>query len=134
MKRQIHLIYFISLILLFSCNQKSKTDFYLPAEWEPQAGVIVGGSDDAATFEMITQLSKEMKVYCIVVDSAKETNKKKFTDAGIILDSIQFLSSTSDFSYAQRDGLLFMKNDKGEKRLVNFSWNLYGWYFEPIYP
>ncbi len=133
MKRQNHSFYLIGLFLLFSCNQKSKTDFYLPAEWEPQTGIIVGGSDDAATFEMITQLSNEMKVYCIVVDSAMETYKKKFTDAGIILDSIQFLSSSSDFSYAQRDGLLFMKNDNGEKRLVNFAWNLYGWYFEPAY-
>ena len=133
MKRQNHLFYFISLILLFSCSQKSKTDFYLPAEWEPQAGVIVGGSDDAATFEMITQLSKEMKVYCIIVDSAKETYKKKFIDAGIILDSIEFLSSPTDFSYAERDGLLFLKNNNGEKRLVNFAWNLYGWYFNPVY-
>ncbi len=130
MKKQNHLLYLIGFSLLFSCNQKSKTEFYLPAEWAPQTGIIVGGSDDAAAFEMITQLSKEMKVYCIIVDSVQETYKKKLSAAGVILDSIQFLSSSTDFSYAERDGLLFMKNESGEKRLVNFAWNMYGWYFD----
>lgn len=127
------LLCIIILAIFCSCNQVSKTEFYLPAEWEPQTGVIVGGLDDEASFEMITQLSKEMKVYCIVVDSAKETYIKKFLDAGIILDSIHFLPSSTDFSYAERDGLLFMKNGNGEKQLVNFAWNSYGWYFEPEY-
>lgn len=131
MKMQNHLFYFIILAFLYSCNQKNKTEFYLPAEWEPQSGVIVGGLDDAASFEMVSQLAREMKVFCLVVDSSMETYRKKLSAAGINLDSIQFLTSSTDFSYAQRDGLMFMKNGKGEKQLVNFGWNMYGWYFDP---
>ena len=67
MKKHNILFYFILLILFNSCNQKDKTEFYLPAEWEPQSGVIVGGLDDAASFEMVSQLAKELKVYCLVV-------------------------------------------------------------------
>ncbi|MBS1536261.1 MAG: agmatine deiminase family protein [Bacteroidetes bacterium] len=123
----------ITLIILSSCNQKNKTEFYLPAEWEHQIGVIINNFDDSATFEMATQLSKEMKIYCFAVDSAKETIIKKLKDAGIPLDSIQFISSSKDFSYAQRDGFLFMKNANGDKQLVNFTWNLYGWYLDPSF-
>ena len=133
MKRQTHLSYFIVFALFYSCTQKNDTEFYLPAEWEPQSGMIVGGLDDAASFEMVSQLAREMKVYCTVVDSSMETYRKKLSAAGVNLDSVQFLSSSSDFSYAERDGVLFMKNDNGEKRLVNFAWNLYGWYFDPAY-
>ena len=133
MKKHYHLFYFILFVLLNSCNQKNKTEFYLPAEWEPQTGIIVGATDDAATFEMITQLSKEMKVYSIVEDTVLKRYKQKCIDAGINLDSIQFISSSVNFSYAKRDGLMFMKNKNGEKKLVNFAWNLYGWYFEPVY-
>jgi agmatine deiminase len=130
MKKLNHLFYFIILVLLYSCNQKNKTEFYLPAEWEPQMGVIVNGLDDTATFEMAGQLAKEMKVFCLVSDSAKEIYKKKLSAVGVNLDSIQFLTSLIEFSYAQRDGVIFLKNGIGEKKLVNFAWNMYGWYFD----
>lgn len=120
-----------TLAVLFSCNHENKTEFYLPAEWERQTGVLINGFDDTATFEMAAQLSKEMKIFCFVVDSAKETIINKLKESGIVLDSIQFISSSKDFSYAQRDGFLFMKNGSGEKQLVNFAWNLYGWYLDP---
>ena len=52
MKKLNQLFYFIILALFYSCNSKNKTEFYLPAEWEPQSGVIVGGLDDDASFEI----------------------------------------------------------------------------------
>ena len=112
---------------------KAKPNFISPLNGEPQSGVIVGGLDDAAAFEMVTQLSKQTQVYCTVLDSMKKTYSKKLTDAGANLDSIHLISSSTEFSYAERDGLLFMKNGNGEKQLVNFAWNCYGWYFEPEY-
>ncbi|MEP6677386.1 MAG: agmatine deiminase family protein, partial [Ferruginibacter sp.] len=124
------LAYLTIVVTIFSCRQKSKTEFYLPAEWEYQKGVIVGGLDDGAAFEMATQLSKETKVYTIVVDSLKSTFIKKLSDAGANMDSIIFMNSPRDFSYAQRDGIMFMKNENEEMQVVNFAWNSYGWYFE----
>ncbi|MBL0061982.1 MAG: agmatine deiminase family protein [bacterium] len=120
------------LTILCFCNPTNGAEFYLPAEWEPQSGVI-SGFGDVATNEMVTRLSKEMKVYCIAVDSSKESYMKDFSEAGATLDSIQFLSSEVEFSYANRDGLLFMKNSAGETRLVNFAWNCYGFFSEPKY-
>ncbi|MBK7447196.1 MAG: hypothetical protein IPJ45_14515 [Ignavibacteria bacterium] len=123
------------LILLIFCswNQENKYKFFLPAEWETQSGVIVGGLDDNATFELATQLSKETQVYSIVIDSLKEKYIKKLSDAGANTDSIHLIASSTDFNYAERDGMLFMKNENGQKQLVNFAWNCYGWYFEPVY-
>ncbi|MBK7121688.1 MAG: agmatine deiminase family protein [Chitinophagaceae bacterium] len=130
MKKLNYLFYLMLPVLLYSCNRKNKSEFYLPAEWEPQMGVIVNGLDDSATFEMVSQLAKEMKIFCLVPDSAQETYKKKLSAAGVNPDSIQFLTSSTEFSYAQRDGVLFLKNGIGEKKLVNFAWNMYGWYFD----
>ena len=130
MKKLNYLFYFILLILFYSCVPKNKTEFYLPAEWEPQSGVIVGGLDDTASFEMVSQLAREMKVFCLVSDSTMGIYKKKLSAVGVNLDSIQFLTSSTEFSYAQRDGVIFLKNGIGEKKLVNFAWNMYGWYFD----
>ncbi len=124
------LVGLIIMTTFLSFKHESKTSFYLPAEWEKQSGVIVGGLDDDAAFEMITQLSKETKVYSIVVDSMKATFTKKLSEAGANVDNIIFMTSSRDFSYAQRDGLIFMKNENGNLQLINFAWNSYGWYFE----
>lgn len=94
---------------------------------------MVGGLDDKAAFELIVQLSKETKVYCRVVNFLKSMYEKRLAEAGTNIDSIHFIPSQSDFSYAERDGILFMRNQKGEKQIVNFSWNSYGWYFEPSF-
>ncbi len=133
MKKHNHYLILLALTILLSCNKENKNEFYLPGEWEPQLGVIVGGLDDNAGFEMIVQLSKETQVFCMVVDSLKDINIKKLTDAGANLDSIHFIPSSTEFSYAERDGILFMKNNNGQKQIVNFEWNAYGWYFEPTY-
>ena len=119
--------------MLFSCNRKNEDGFYLPAEWEKQAGIIVGGLDDKATFEMATQLSKGTQVYSLIVDSMQEFFRRSLADAGADLDHVQLLSSPVDFTYAERDGIMFLRNMRGERQLVNFSWNSYGWYFEPEY-
>lgn len=121
---------FIIIAAICSCNHKNNTEFYLPAEWENQTGVIISGLDDAAAFEMVTQLSKESKVYTLVADSLKPVFIKKLSNAGANIDNIIFMNSQRDFSYAQRDGIMFMKNMLGEMRVINFSWNSYGWYFQ----
>jgi agmatine deiminase len=121
----------ITSAFILSCNKKNKTEFFLPAEWEKQSAVIVGGLDDSASFEMVTQLAKEMKVFCLISDSTKELYTKRLSQSGVNLDSIHFLTSPTDFSYAQRDGIMFLKNEEAEKKLVVFNWNLYGWYFDP---
>lgn len=133
MKPLNHYLFLLTLAILFSCNQEIKNEFYLPAEWESQTGVIVGGLDDNASFEMIVQLSKETQVYCTVIDSLKDTYRNKLTNAGANLDSIQLIPSSTDFSYADRDGIIFMKNRNGQKQIIKFEWNCYGWYFEPDY-
>ena len=133
MKKHTQYLISLALIIFLSCNKEKKNEFYLPGEWEHQKGVIVGGLDDNAAFEMIVQLSKETQVYCMVVDSLKDINLKKLTEAGANLDSIHFIPSSTEFSYAERDGILFMKNNNGQKQIVNFEWNSYGWYFEPTY-
>jgi agmatine deiminase len=124
---------FFALLIKSSCTQENKSEYYLPAEWETQSGVMVGGLDDRAAFELIVQLSKETQVYCRVVDSLEKTYSKKLIEAGANMNSIHLIPSQTDFSYAERDGILFMRNQNGQKQIVNFEWNSYGWYFEPIF-
>ena len=133
MKTNFYFISFSILLFLSSCNQESENEFYLPAEWEPQTGVIVGGLHDYAAFEMIVQLSKETQVYSIFLDSLEEFYRNKLVNAGANLDSIHLIPSSTEYNYAERDGILFMKNKSGQKQIVNFEWNCYGWYFEPDY-
>lgn len=133
MKKRLLLIYLLPALFIFSCNPQKKSAFYLPSEWEAQSGVIVGELDDAASFEMVSQLAREMKVYCVAVDSSVSTYKKQLSEAGVDLDSVRFLSSSDHFKYAERDGLLFMRNENGDKQLVDFAWNMYGWYFDPVF-
>jgi agmatine deiminase len=131
MMKAFNTLFCFTIVAAFcSCNRQSNTEFYLPAEWENQAGVIINGLDDSAAFEMTTQLSKESRVYTLVADSLKPGFIKKLKDAGANTDSIVFINSSRGFSYAQRDGIMFMKNRNEEKRVVNFAWNSYGWYFE----
>ncbi|MEP7264428.1 MAG: agmatine deiminase family protein [Bacteroidota bacterium] len=131
--KKIHNVLFCFIIIasLNSCKHDNKKEFYLPAEWENQTGIIIGGLDDTTCFEMATQISREMKVYCFVVDTMKETYKRKLADAGATIDSVYFITASEDFWYAQRDGILFLKNETGEKKLMNFEWNAYGWYLVP---
>ena len=121
------------LLIISSCKQENKSKYYLPAEWETQSGVMVGGLDDRAAFELIVQLSKETQVYCRVVDSLEKTYSNKLIESGATMDSIHLIPSQTDFSYAERDGILFMRNQNGQKQIVNFEWNSYGWYFEPTF-
>jgi agmatine deiminase len=124
---------FFPLLIISSCKQVNKSEYYLPAEWETQSGVMVGGLDDRAAFELIVHLSKETQVYCRVVDSLEQTYSKKLLESDANMDSIHLIPSQTDFSYAERDGILFMRNQNGQKQIVNFEWNSYGWYFEPIF-
>ena len=133
MKQLNQYLILFALVIISSCKQENKKEFYLPAEWETQSGVIVGGLDDRAAFELTVQLSKETQVYCRVVDSLQETYSKKLIEAGANTDSIHLIPSQTDFSYAERDGILFMRNQIGQKQIVNFEWNCYGWYFEPVF-
>lgn len=133
MKLTCQLLSIILLLIFCSCNRENKNEFYLPAEWETQSGVIVGGLEDKAVFELATRLSKETQVYSTVIDSLKEIYRKKLSDAGANTNNVHLISSSTDFRYAERDGLMFMKNSNGQKQLVNFAWNCYGWYFEPVY-
>jgi len=127
--------FFFIFVILFTgtLSQENVNSFYLPAEWEPHSGMLISGPDDSASIEMILHLSKDMSVYCYIEDTSEVTFRSNFTKAGVNLDNIHFILSPKEFTYVVRDGLLFLKNPSGEKKLMNFSWNLYGMYFLPDY-
>lgn len=133
MKLFFHSFCIFAFTFISALSQERDNSFYLPAEWEPHSGMIVSGPDDSAAIEMIKYLSKEMKVYCYIVDTLEVTYRNNFKEAGIDLDNIHFILSPKEFSYVVRDGILFLKNPIGEKQLLNFNWNLYGMYFLPMY-
>jgi len=89
MKKYKQLLSFLMFITICSFAQsQSDQEFYLPADWEPHNGAVVCGIDDSAAFEMMTYISKEMKVHCFVEDSTENRYRKKFIDAGVNIDNI----------------------------------------------
>jgi len=74
----------LALAILFSCNQENKNEFYLPAEWEPQTGVIeakywtegkseISKAKDEKAVQILRRFFPDRNIYQI---NTAETNHK----------------------------------------------------------
>ena len=88
---KLKLFILISLLYLQSCDKEVRYTF--PAEWEPHHSMIVSFDNepdaDSVVVEMVKHLSKEMKVYCIVLtDSISKILENDFIKSDIDLNKI----------------------------------------------
>ncbi len=127
------LITYILILLFLGCAIKDKESaYFLPAEWEPHQSMIVSFDDDdkssdSVSVEMVKHLSKEMKVYCMILsDTLIPYYQNWFVKEGI-KDSINFIIFGSSFPYSIRDPLFFLKNKEGDLAIASFAWNDYGY-------
>ena len=88
---------------------------------------------DSVVIEMVKYLSKEMKVYCIVItDSVSKLLENDFKKNGIDLTKIQFITLYKDIlTFSCRDPLFFVKDKFGKLNIMNFRWTDYGLRSEP---
>ena len=84
---------------------------------------------------MVKHLSKEMKVYCIVLtDSISKLLENEFLNNAIDLDRIQFITLNKDiYPFSCRDPLFFVKERSGKLNIMNFRWMDYGLRNEPLF-
>lgn len=124
-------------ILLFACNQRKPTsDFYMPAEFEPQEAVYVGWFDNSKKDSVIAQIvfalqsSVQIK---IIYDVKTLMHKANSLLSGFEVDTnkIVWIKDSLRYDWIRDPGPIFLVNDKGEMKIADFNWNAYG--YEYVY-
>lgn len=130
----------ITLVILFliSCKNKKSVDtnltsgqFYMPAEYEKQEAVWLGWSDYPPEQKPFLDIAKALYTKVpIKVVANNQASLARLKDTLIVLNleisKFQF-HIISDNRYWMRDhGATYVINDRGEKKVVDFGWTLYG--------
>ena len=67
-------LFYSIVVFLISCQSaiNNKSQFYLPAEWEPHKAVIVSFDNDlygdSVSVEMVKNLYRDTKIYCLIAN------------------------------------------------------------------
>ncbi len=119
--------------------ENRKSEFRIIGEFEPQSSVLIGWpmvqypkenkqfNTDAVSVELVKHLFGQVKIliYCYDNDVINRA-KNNLLEANIEINEIDFLVYPSEFMYPRDFGAEIMVNGNGEKRLINFDFNLYG--------
>lgn len=125
-----------AVLILTGCQNTDDT-FTFPAEWEPHDAVwltFLGGPMDDVAFTMAEAIAPHAIVKAVVPGTDvynRPTHRlayeiqARFKQLGIPSDRIDVIRS--DTLVQTRDtGPIFVKNDAGDLRIVDFRWNNYG--------
>lgn len=130
MKINLLTILFLFGVLSISA-QKNDTTFHMPAEWEPQQAVWVGlfgnPARDTVSAAIIKALHQNVQVrlnYSYAYD--KKRNNKFFHNLEIDTTKLQWIEDSLDNAWVRDPGPLFIKNNKGEQKVIDFTWIQYG--------
>ncbi len=124
----------LSLTLVFiSCNNKDlMTDFYMPAEFEPQEAVYVGWFNnpkkDSVAAQIVSALYNSVQVKIFYSkESMKHNANLLLSGYGIDSNKINWIKDTIRYDFPRDPGPIFLINKKGEMKIADFNWNLYGY-------
>ncbi len=127
------LIFFIlSALLLFSCNQqRSTSDFYMPAEFEEQEAVWLGWQGYDPYYPVSTEMIKSLLPFVQVKvvtesDSILQVCKNYLTQKEIDTTKIKFYVIPDNEFWIRDHGAAFTVNKNGDIQAVDFNWNTYG--------
>ncbi|MFZ1288454.1 MAG: agmatine deiminase family protein, partial [Melioribacteraceae bacterium] len=122
----------LSLVVI-SCNNKVlMTDFYMPAEFEPQEAVYIGWFNntkkDSVTAQIVSALYKSVRVRIIYDKERIKHNANSFL-SGFDVDSnkINWVKDTLRYDWIRDPGPVFLMNSNGEMKIADFNWNAYGY-------
>lgn len=126
------------IFLLIACNNEKSADtalvsdgFHMPAEFERQDAVWLGWSDYPPYQKSFLDIAKALypKIPIKVISASQaslKTLKDTLTSLNLEISKFQF-SVIPDNRYWMRDhGATYVINGKGEKKVVDFGWTLYG--------
>lgn len=124
--------FFLTVIVIFSCDKPAKRGYYMPAEWEPHDAIWFGWEDrDSLMYppvvEMIRGLEGKVPVR-IAVSSPALLKKCKQTLSAFSIDtaSIGFYVFPGERYWIRDHGAAFLVNDEGGLGVADFRWSLYG--------
>lgn len=123
-------------------NNKTKSDFRLPAEWEKHEATWIGWPHHKADWpgkftpiiwvycEIVKKISEGEKVRIVVEDKTRQ--QKAFSalrDADVDLSNVEFFVLETDRGWTRDSGPIFVKSQSnGEVLLVPFKFNAWAKY------
>ncbi|MCC5927624.1 MAG: agmatine deiminase family protein [Cyclobacteriaceae bacterium] len=124
----------LSVILFFQCSQKTDTEaFYMPGEFEPHEAIWFGWRAAHPPFhESVAQMVKGLEgnvpiKIALNHDSLKNEAINVLKLAGVNTDLLRFYTMPGESYWIRDHGAAFLVNKKGEKAIVDFEWNDYGY-------
>ena len=125
-------IFFLQFFSLFA-QKKDVNHFYMPAEWEPQQAVWVGlfgnPERDTVSAAIIKALYHNVQVRLNYNSYyGKKRSNDFFNQLQIDTTKLQWLEDSLPNAWVRDPGPLFIKNKKGEQKIIDFNWIEYGHY------
>ncbi|MBL0739811.1 agmatine deiminase family protein [Chryseolinea lacunae] len=125
--------FLLIVVVAASCAKPEKTDFYMPAEWEPHDAVWLGWEDEyesyhPVVFNVIHALMPHVQVKIAVdSDSLMRVAKHILSEHSIDTTRLQFYVMPGERYWIRDHGAAFLVNSKGELGVADFAWNGYGY-------
>ena len=122
-------------LLMISCNNKdSTTDFYMPAEFEPQEAVYIGWFNnprkDSVAAEIVSALYNSVQVKIFYSkESMKYNANLLLSEYGVDSNRINWIKDSLRYDFPRDPGPIFLLNNNGEMKIADFDWNSYGYEF-----
>ncbi|MBK9270670.1 MAG: agmatine deiminase family protein [Saprospiraceae bacterium] len=116
----------------FTKNSLDKSEFYLPAEFEPQDAVWMSSDDSSAFRPVRAGIIRELMPYVklnVVAESQQSLKECKdyLQSAFIDVDKINFQIMTGNDYWMRDHGATFVINGLGDMKAVDFGWTHYGY-------
>ncbi|MCU0444178.1 MAG: agmatine deiminase family protein [Microscillaceae bacterium] len=128
------------LVFLWACNTQpsqeqkkpDETAFFMPAEYEAQEAVWLGWEEYAPYHQPFLDLAKALypyiKLKIIVENDASKLNlQQKLRQMGLDTQKITFYTLKDNRLWMRDHGATYIINRKGEKKVVDFGWTMYGY-------
>jgi agmatine deiminase len=120
-------------LVVISCNNKDlMTDFYMPAEFEPQEAVYVGWFNnpkkDSVAAQIVSALYNSVQVKIFYSkESMKHNANLLLSSYGVDSNKINWIKDSLRYDFPRDPGPIFLLNNSGEMKIADFKWNTYGY-------
>ena len=131
------IVLFLVVNLFSTCsNTGSDSDFYMPAEFEPQEAVYVGlfnnPQKDSVAAQIVSALYNSVQVKIFYSkESMKHSANLLLSSYDVDSNKINWIRDTLRYDFPRDPGPIFLLNNSGEMKIADFNWNTYG--YEYVY-